>query len=726
MFTELSGEIERITYTNEENNFTIARLRVKGHRELVTALGYLVGVTPGEILKLHGFWVHHKTYGQQFKIEKYETVTPATERGIKKYLGSGLIRGIGPIMAHRLVEHFGKDTLNVIEQSISRLQEVNGIGKKRIRMIDMAWQAQKEIRNVMLFLHENDISSTYAAKIFKQYGKDSIQTIKENPYHLATDIYGIGFKTADKIAEKLRIAKDSPIRAEAGLLYVLNQESDEGHVYFPYEKLIDACEKELIESNREIIVQSFAKVESDRKIVIEDLNRDDSFLPNNKAVYLKRFHVSETGIARNLTAILRAEKHYRTIDTKGALSWVEKEIQMTFSDNQKLAIEASIINKVLVITGGPGVGKTTVINAIIRTYKKAGYRVLLAAPTGRAAKRMSEATGFKSKTIHRLLEFSPKTGSFIRNDDNPLEGDLIVIDETSMVDTILMHHFLKAIPMHANLILVGDVDQLPSVGAGNVLKDIIDSGCVPTVKLTEIFRQAKSSLIITNSHKINKGDFPYIPSDFDKIHDFYFFLREEPEEVFEEVINLCKEKLPKHFGFNPIEEIQVITPMHRGIIGASNLNVELQKHLNKSKDELVRSGRLFKTGDKVMQIRNNYDKEVYNGDIGRIRSIDREDQEINVLFDERLVTYENSELDELVLAYAITVHKSQGSEYPAVVIPVHTQHFMMLQRNLLYTAITRGKKLVVLVGTKKAVAIAVKNNKPQMRYTRLKERLEGC
>ena len=399
---------------------------------------------------------------------------------------------------------------------------------------------------------------------------------------------------------------------------------------------------------------------------------------------------------------------------------------MTFSDNQKLAIEASIINKVLVITGGPGVGKTTVINAIIRTYKKAGYRVLLAAPTGRAAKRMSEATGFKSKTIHRLLEFSPKTGSFIRNDDNPLEGDLIVIDETSMVDTILMHHFLKAIPMHANLILVGDVDQLPSVGAGNVLKDIIDSGCVPTVKLTEIFRQAKSSLIITNSHKINKGDFPYIPSDFDKIHDFYFFLREEPEEVFEEVINLCKEKLPKHFGFNPIEEIQVITPMHRGIIGASNLNVELQKHLNNSKDELVRSGRLFKTGDKVMQIRNNYDKEVYNGDIGRIRSINREDQEVNVLFDERLVTYENSELDELVLAYAITVHKSQGSEYPAVVIPVHTQHFMMLQRNLLYTAITRGKKLVVLVGTKKAVAIAVKNNKPQMRYTRLKERLEGC
>lgn len=726
MFTELNGELERITYTNEENNFTIARLRVKGHRELVTALGCLVGVTPGEILKLHGFWVYHKIYGQQFRVEKYETVTPATERGIKKYLGSGLIKGIGPIMAHRLVQHFGKDTLDVIEQSINRLQEVNGIGKKRISMIDRAWQAQKEIRNVMLFLHENDISSTYAAKIFKQYGKDSIQKVKENPYRLASDIYGIGFKTADKIAEKLQIPKDSMIRAEAGLLYVLNQKSDEGHVYYPYEKLIDACEKELIESNREIIVQSFAKIEGEKKIVIEDLNQDDSFLPNNKAVYLKRFHVSETGIAKNLTAILGAVKHPKAIDTKAALTWVEREIQMTFSENQKRAIESSITNKVLVITGGPGVGKTTIINAIIRIYKKAGYRVLLAAPTGRAAKRMSETTGFKSKTIHRLLEFSPKTGSFIRNEENQLEGDLIVIDETSMVDTILMHHFLKAIPMHANLILVGDVDQLPSVGAGNVLKDIINSGCVPTVELTEIFRQAKSSLIITNSHRINEGDFPYIPNDLDKKHDFYFFLREEPEEVFEEIINLCKEKMPKRFDLDPVEEIQVITPMHRGVIGASNLNIELQKHLNKSTDELIRGGRLFKKWDKVMQIKNNYDKEVFNGDIGRIQSINREDHEVNVLFDERLVTYDNSELDELVLAYAISVHKSQGSEYPAVVIPVHTQHYIMLQRNLLYTAITRGKKLVVLVGTKKAISIAVRNNKPQMRYTRLKKRLEGC
>ncbi|HLC15251.1 MAG TPA: ATP-dependent RecD-like DNA helicase, partial [Thermodesulfovibrionia bacterium] len=681
MFIELQGELERITYANEENNFTIARVRVQGHRDLVTVLGYLVGVTPGEILKLQGSWVRHKEYGEQFKIDKYETVTPATERGIKKYLGSGLIKGIGPIMAHRLVDRFGSETLDVIENSIGRLQEVNGIGKKRIQMIGQAWQSQKEIRNVMVFLQDKGVSSTYATKIYKQYGQDSIQVVQQNPYRLATDIFGIGFKTADNIAAKLGIPKDSQIRAEAGLLYVLNQKADDGHVYYPYEPLIDACEKELTESKRDIIISAFAKIEKDKHIVIEDLNQAEDLVANNKAVYLKRFHVSETGIAKNLKTLARAEGPSKTFnDTESALDLAEKETQMRLSENQRLAVLQSMISKVLVITGGPGVGKTTVINAIIKVYKKAGYRVLLAAPTGRAAKRMSEATGVKAKTIHRLLEFSPKNGAFTRKEDNPLDGDLIVIDETSMVDTILMHHLLKAVPLHARLILVGDVDQLPSVGAGSVLKDIIESGFIPAVKLTEIFRQAKSSMIITNAHKINKGEFPYIRSDPERRSDFYFFEAEDPEDVFNKVIELCKEKIPKIFAFDPVDEIQVITPMHRGIIGASNLNVELQKHLNQSTDELLRGGRLFKTGDKVMQIRNNYDKEVYNGDIGRILSINREDQEVSILFDERLVTYDYSELDEIVLAYAISVHKSQGSEYPAVIIPVHTQHYMMLQR----------------------------------------------
>ena len=721
MLIEIKGQIERITYHNEENSYTIAKMKIGGRHDLVTAVGNLLSVSAGEVLKLKGEWHNHPKFGEQFKIASYESVVPATVKGIEKYLGSGLIKGIGPVMAKRLVTKFGMETLNVIETETRRLCEVEGIGDKRIGMIKKAWDDQKEIRDVMVFLQGHGVSPAYAAKIYKQYAKESVAVVQQNPYKLATDIFGIGFITADKIAGNLGISKESQIRAEAGILYVLHQLSDEGHVYYPYEPLVEECKK-ILGVERDTRVKAFGKISFEKKIVIEDLNKED-IKENNKAVYLAKFHVCEVGVAARLQELMRFPKRLKAFDREKALEWVQEELKIQLAKNQKQAVKEAIEKKVMVVTGGPGTGKTTIINSIIKIYGKLGQRVLLSAPTGRAAKRMSEATGHESKTIHRLLEFSPKEGGFKRDENNPLDADLIVIDETSMVDTVLMYQFLKAVPKDATLILVGDVDQLPSVGAGSVLKDIIDSGCIPTVMLNEIFRQAKESLIIVNAHRVNNGQMPIIEGSGDSLQDFYFFIIEEPEKVAEKIIELCKEKIPQKFGYRSIDDIQVLTPMHRGLVGASNLNTELQKNLNSSTDELVRGGLVLKVGDKVMQIRNNYDKEVFNGDIGRINKIDREEQEIIVNYDGRMVSYEYSELDEIVLAYAVSVHKSQGSEYPVVVMPVLTQHYMLLQRNLLYTGITRGKKLVVLVGTNKAIAIAIKNNKPQKRYTLLKERL---
>jgi exodeoxyribonuclease V alpha subunit len=736
MFIEIEGQIERITYYNEENNYTVAQMKVHGRNELITVVGNLFSVNPGEVLKITGQWHNHPRYGQQFKVFSYESVVPATAKGIERYLGSGLIKGIGPVMSKRLVSKFGVDTLTIIETDIQRLREVEGIGDHRIEMIQKAWEGQKEIREVMIFLQGYGVSPTYAAKIYKTYGKDSVRIVKENPYRLAQDIFGIGFITADKIAEKIGIPKDSRIRAEAGILYVLHQLSEDGHVYYPYEPLIEECRKILSEPNltekieRDIIVDAFGKIALDKKIIVEDLfdklkaglNQED-IRENNKAVYLAKFYISEVGIADNLKTLFNFPKKLRPFDKDKAIEWVQKELKITFAERQIQAVKESLEKKALIITGGPGTGKTTIINAIIKIYRRLGQKVLLAAPTGRAAKRMSEATGYEAKTLHRLLQYSPKEGRFKRDNDNPLEADLIVIDETSMVDTILMHHFLKAVPKEATLILVGDVDQLPSVGPGNVLKDIIDSCSVPTVRLDEIFRQSKESLIIVNAHRVNNGKMPVFNQSKDHSQDFYFFELEDPEKVLEKVIQLCKDKIPARFGYNPVNDIQILTPMHKGIIGASNLNTELQRQLNPSKDEFTRGGKVFKVGDKVMQIRNNYDKDVYNGDIGRITKIDREEQEVIVDYDGRPVSYEYPEFDEIILAYAISVHKSQGSEYPVIVMPVLTQHYVLLQRNLLYTGITRGKKMVVLVGTKKAIAIAIKNNKPQKRYTLLKDRL---
>ena len=725
ILADLHGQIERITYTNEENGFTIAKVKVYGQRDLVCVVGNLMAPMPGEIIKMRGEWTNHPKYGEQFKIVHYKTAVPASVYGIQKYLGSGLIKGIGPVMAKRIVEVFAKETFDIIENEIERLIEVDGIGKKRIEMIQNAWEEQKEIREVMVFLQSHGVSSGYATKIFKQYGNRSIEVVKENPYRLATDIFGIGFVTADNIAEKLGFSRDSELRAEAGILYVLHQVSDEGHVYYPYDPLINKCQ-EILQVERDVIVKALGTIALEKRIIIEDLNEKvEAFRENNKAVYLAKFHICETSIAIRLKALSNARKSIRKINGEKAIEWVQKQLLMTLAEKQVEAIRSAVNKKVMVITGGPGTGKTTIINAILTIFSKLKIQILLAAPTGRAAKRMSETTGHEAKTIHRMLEYSIKKRGFKKNDENPLNCDLIIIDEASMIDTILMHYLLKAIPPEATFILVGDVNQLPSVGAGNVLKDIISSNSVPVVELDEIFRQAKESLIIVNAHKINNGILPSFRPSNDKLDDFYFIEREDPEEVLKIILELTKERIPTKFGFDPVDDIQILTPMHRGTVGAGNLNMELQKLLNPVEDGVIRGNRNFRVNDKVMQIKNNYDKEVFNGDIGRVKRIDQENQEVVISFDGRDIPYDYTDLDEIVLAYAVSVHKSQGSEYPAVVIPILTQHYILLQRNLIYTGVTRGRKLVIIVGTKKALTIGVKNDKTQKRYTYLRQRLSG-
>ncbi|MCP4681741.1 MAG: ATP-dependent RecD-like DNA helicase [Desulfobacterales bacterium] len=722
MLADLQGQIERITYTNEENGFTIARLKVYGRRDLVTVVGNLIAPTPGEVLKMRGEWANHPKYGEQFKIVSHKSLVPASVYGIKKYLGSGLIKGIGPVMAKRIVNKFGEGSLTVIEKDVEKLARVAGMGKKRIRMIKKAWDEQKDIREVMVFLQTYGVSSGYATKIFKEYGNRSIQVVKQNPYRLATDIFGIGFVIADNIAMKLGFTKDSRVRAEAGILYVLHQLSDDGHVYYPYDLLLDKC-RQVLEVDREILVKSLGTIAFEKRIVIEDLNMgNEEFREDNKAVFLAKFHVCENGITKRLKGLIDSPKKLRKIDTDKAIEWAQGQLSITPAKKQEEAIRCSLENKVMVITGGPGTGKTTIISAILKIFSRLKVKIMLAAPTGRAAKRMSEATGHEAKTIHRMLEYSFQKMGFRKNEDDPLDCDLLIVDEASMIDTILMHYLLKAIPHGATFILVGDVNQLPSVGAGNVLKDLIISGAVPVVELNEIFRQARESLIIVNAHKINHGLLPSLKTSGPK-DDFFFIEQEDPESVLKTIVGLTKERLPRHFGLDPIKDIQVLSPMHKGTIGAANLNVELQKALNPGQGGLVRGNRSFRKNDKVMQIRNNYDKEVFNGDIGRIKSLDMEDQKVLISFDGQEVAYEYADLDEIVLAYAVSVHKSQGSEYPAVIIPILTQHYILLQRNLIYTAVTRGRKLVVLVGTRKALTIGVKNEKTDKRYTYLGHRL---
>jgi exodeoxyribonuclease V alpha subunit len=715
----IHGLLEKISYHNEENDFVVAKLREKEKKELTTIIGNLSGVNPGESLKLTGKWVQNKRFGEQFQVESFEVTVPATLHGIQKYLASGLIKGIGSIMSERIVEKFGIHTLEVIEKKPERLSEVEGIGPKRISMIRKAWGDQKEIKEIMIFLQGHGVGAAYSAKIYKQYGDQSIEMVRENPYRLAHDIYGVGFLTADKIAQNLGIDRNSLIRAKAGLLYVLNQLTEEGHVYYPETQLIHKA-KEILHVNEEIVILAVRELTKEKELFLEDLDPEGHL----RAAYLAPFYVAETGVAQRLINLKESPSNIRPIHPEKAIEWVQQKLNIELAQRQEEAVLLAATSKVLIITGGPGTGKTTIITAILRIFQQLKLRILLAAPTGRAAKRMNEATGWEAKTIHRLLEYTPHKGDFKRDEDDPLEADVVIIDEASMVDTLLMYHLLKAIPSHAHLILVGDVDQLPSVGPGNILKDIIRSGMFTVVRLTEIFRQVQESMIVVNAHKVNQGELPVLKEiDQPEKTDFQFIQEEDPEKILQNILDLCSERIPRQFRFHPLREIQVLTPMHKGTIGVDNLNIELQKRLNPGPSDITHGARNFRLGDKVMQIVNNYDKDVFNGDIGWISKIDPEEREATIDFDGRLVPYDYSDLDEVVLAYAVSVHKSQGSEYPAVILPVVTQHYMLLQRNLIYTGITRAKKLVIMIGTKKALAIAIRNNKPQRRYTLLSERL---
>jgi exodeoxyribonuclease V alpha subunit len=721
---ELEGQIERVTYSNQETGYTVARISVPGHREPVTIVGNILGPTPGEVLLVKGAWINHPRFGRQFRVDSHSVRVPATVPGIKKYLASGLIKGIGAVMAERIVKEFGEKTLEVIEHQPEELARIEGLGPKRVEMIKKGWADQREIRDIMIFLQTYGVGSAYAAKIFRQYRGNSISIVKRNPYRLATDIFGIGFSTADKIAGELGFEKTSIVRVEAGILYVMDQISEEGHVYYPYDLLLERCRR-VLEVDTDTISEAFGMVVSKKKLVVEDVNKDlDWFKPNKKAVYLTRFYVSETGVAESMSRITATRKNIRDFAVDKAVEWVQKKIRLQLVERQIEAVKGAISDKVTVITGGPGTGKTTIISAVIKIYQKLGTRVLLAAPTGRASKRMSEATGYPAKTVHRMLEFSYQKGGFQRNENRPLEVDVLILDEVSMMDTILMHHLLKAVPEVTTVVLVGDADQLPSVGAGSVLKDIIDSGTVPVVELNEIFRQAGKSLIIVNAHRINKGLMPDIGKYGDDLEDFYFIEQEDQAQVLEIIKELVGNRIPQRFGLDPIDGIQVISPMHKGMVGTGTLNVVLQEALNPSQIKLTRGDRVFKLHDKVMQVRNNYEKEVFNGDIGRITGIDPEDRQITVSFDHSAVLYDYADLDEIIPAYAISVHKSQGSEYPAVVIPILSQHYVLLQRNLIYTAVTRGKRLVVIVGSKKALAMGIKNDRVMQRYTYLSERLK--
>lgn len=703
--------VERITYQNADNGYTVLKCAVKNAQDLVTVVGIMPDTHVGSVLALEGVWKVDAKYGRQFSVEKFEETLPATVYGIEKYLGSGLIKGVGPKFARRIVEKFGKDTLDVIEENPDALIEVEGIGRVRVERIRKSWEEQKEIKNIMLFLQGHEVSTSHATKIFKTYGSDSISVVQENPYRLADDIWGIGFKTADTIAEKMGIEKDRFIRLRSGILYTLNKLSENGHCYAVREQLIQAA------------VQLLEVEEAELEITLDEMLRTEDVIREEEAIYLPPFFFSETGCAKRLLKLLAAERRVQMdVDTvmETVMGRTGQGQHITYDEVQLEAIRAAVSSKIMVLTGGPGTGKTTTTMGIIAAYRAAGCRIILAAPTGRAAKRMSEATGMEAKTIHRLLEYKPPEG-YQRKEENPLEGDVLILDECSMIDIMLMYNLLKAMPEQMTLIMVGDTDQLPSVGAGNVLKDIISSGRIPVVRLSRIFRQARGSRIIMNAHRINKGE--QIDMRGGRDSDFFFAAKETNEEVVELLVKYCTENLPRYYHVDALQDIQVLTPMQRGVCGAANLNQVLQEAMNPGSIFLRRGGTQYRLHDKVMQIRNDYDKEVFNGDIGVINHVDMEERELTVNFDGREVVYDVSELEELTLAYATTIHKSQGSEYPIVVMPFTMSHYVMLQRNLLYTGVTRAKKILVLIGEKKAVWYAVKNETTADRNTKLAERL---
>jgi exodeoxyribonuclease V alpha subunit len=724
----LSGLIERITFFNAENGFGVLQVKAKGQRDLVTVIGSLPVANAGEWLVAEGQWVHDRQYGRQFRADVLKTTPPTSREGIEKYLGSGMVKGIGPVYAGKLVQKFGANILEILDKDSGRLEEVEGIGPTRRARIKSAWTEQRIVRDIMLFLHSHGVSTSRAVRIYKTYGERAIDTVRANPYALARDIHGIGFNTADQIAGKVGIPADSMLRACAGLSHVLWEATGEGHCALPVALLKEkACE--LLQVREELVTKALQRTVAARELVLE-------IIGGVELAFLPRLKNAEEQIAARVQLLSAARSAYPPIDIEKAISWCEQKTGKILAPSQREALRRALTSRVLVLTGGPGVGKTTLINALLRILTTKKVQCILCAPTGRAAKRLSETTGMEASTIHRLLEATP--AGFARNESKPIECDLLIVDECSMVDLPLMNYLLRALPANAALLLVGDVDQLASVGPGTVLRDFIESSTIPVVRLTEIFRQAANSEIVTSAHRINQGLMPVLPvgepadgvkppgSEGDS--DFYFIEREAPEQIAQTLLQVVKTRIPTRFKLHPIRDIQVLSPMNRGSLGVRELNTLLQSELNPARPDqpaVEKFGAQFRIGDKVIQTENNYDKEVFNGDIGQISRIEPNDREVAVRYDDREVLYDFNELDEITLAYAISIHKSQGSEFSAVVIPLATQHYMLLQRNLVYTGITRGKKLVVLIGQSKALQMAVRNCRSEQRFSGLLDRLRS-
>ncbi len=733
MSVTLSGTVERVTYHNSDNGWAVLKVQVRGERGQTTIVGSVPRVVAGEHVEAVGAWVDDREYGRQFRAETLRCMPPGTAEGIEKYLSSGLVKGIGPHIARLIVETFGERTLEIIDESPAFLREIKGIGPKRIQRIRESWQEQKAVRGIMVFLQSHGVGTARTARIYKTYGDHAVDIVRINPYRLASEVWGFGFKTADDLGASLGIDRASPFRARAALTYTLQQLSHEGHVGYPEAGVLERTSAELPDMPRELLLAAVEAETKGGELIREPFtatgvhSRPEGL--DEPWLYLKGLFLAEKNLARQLRLLTTGEHPLKDrLAGKGGeadlLARAERKMGVELAPSQREAVAAALRHRVLIITGGPGVGKTTIVRAILEVFTAHRLNCCLCAPTGRAAKRLTETTGLQAKTIHRLLEFDPILGGFKRDQANTIDLDLLVVDEVSMVDLSLMHQLVRALPAQACLVLVGDVDQLPSVGPGIVLRDLIASGVLPVARLTEVFRQAEKSWIVRAAHAILHGQIPQSAPPGQG--DFYFVEAENPETIVERLMTMVRERIPKRYGFDPLRDIQVLTPMNRSALGAETLNRQMQEILNpdRGQGEIERFGRKYRVGDKVLQRRNNYKKEVFNGDVGRVVAIDEEEGEVTLEFDGRRVNYDIGDLDEVILAYAMTIHKSQGSEYPAVIIPLHTQHYMMLQRNLLYTGVTRGKKLVVVVGSKKALEMAIARQETARRCSALAWRLK--